>query len=251
MAKIMFKFSSVCIVLLLSVPVRADVTITSPDTQVSLLELYTSEGCSSCPPADKWISKLKSHPGLWHSLVPVGFHVDYWNYIGWADRFSSPEYSARQRRYARTNNLKTVYTPGFLLNGEEWRSFFGVRTLSTETDKKVGPLSLKISDMELAAVFYPIEALTDKILILNVAVLGFDIKTDVKAGENNNKELKHDFTVLGFKSIPLYKDKSFYSVMTELPDIIETAPRMAVSAWINKENDMTPIQAVGGWIQGQ
>lgn len=247
----MLKFTSICIVFLLSVSVsvKADVTITSPDTQVSLLELYTSEGCSSCPPADKWISKLKSHPGLWHSLVPVGFHVDYWNYIGWTDRFSSPEYSARQRRYARTKNLKTVYTPGFLLNGEEWRSFFGVRKLSTETDKKVGTLSLKISNIELTAVFNPVEALTDKTLILNVAVLGFDIKTDVKAGENNSKELKHDFTVLAYKSIPLYKDKSAYAVMTELPDIIETAPRMAVSAWINKENDMTPIQAAGGWLE--
>jgi len=244
----MFKFSLFCIALFLSVSAKADVTITSPNTQVSLLELYTSEGCSSCPPADKWISKLKSHPELWHSLVPVGFHVDYWNYIGWADRFSSPEYSARQRRYARSKSLKTVYTPGFLLNGEEWRSFFGVRTLSTETDKQVGILSLNISDMELAASFNPVEALANKTLILNVAVLGFDIKTDVKAGENNHKELKHDFTVLGYKSIPLYKDNSIYSVMTELPDIIETAPRMAVSAWINKENDMTPIQAVGGWI---
>ena len=249
MAKIMSKFSSVCIFLLLSVSVKADVIITSPDTQVSLLELYTSEGCSSCPPADKWISKLKSHSGLWRSLVPVGFHVDYWNYIGWVDRFSSPEYSARQRRYARTKNLKTVYTPGFLLNGEEWRSSFGVITLSTETDKKVGPLSLKISNMELSAIFNTVEVLSDKTLILNVAVLGFDIKTDVKAGENHNKELKHDFTVLGYKSIPLYKDNSAYSVMTELPDIVETAPRMAVSAWVNKENDMTPIQAAGGWLE--
>ena len=103
--------------------------------------------------------------------------------------------------------------------------------------------------MELTAVFNPVEVMTNKTLILNVAVLGFDIKTDVKAGENNHKELKHDFTVLGYKSIPLYKNKSTYAVMTELPDIVETAPRMAVSAWINKENDMTPLQAVGGWLE--
>ncbi|GJM05846.1 MAG: hypothetical protein DHS20C09_18420 [marine bacterium B5-7] len=242
-------FLLISFLMMASVPLSAEIVISSPNTQVSLLELYTSEGCSSCPPADEWISKLKMHPGLWHSLVPVGFHVDYWNYIGWTDRFSSPEYSARQRRYARSKNLKAVYTPGFLLNGEEWRSFFGVRTLATETDKKVGQLSLRISDMDLAAVFNPTEVMLDKTLILNVAVLGFDIKTNVESGENNNKELKHDFTVLGYKSIPLYKDKSSYSVMTELPDIIETAPRMAVSAWINKENDMTPIQAVGGWLE--
>lgn len=229
--------------------VQAEVVISSPNTQVSLLELYTSEGCSSCPPADKFISELKSHPGLWKSIIPVGFHVDYWNYIGWEDRFSSPEYASRQRRYARTKNLKTVYTPGFLLNGEEWRSFFGLRKLSVDSDKEVGSLKLKINDMTLDVKFEPSKNMTDKTLILNIVVLGFDIKTDVKAGENHNKELKHDFTVLGYKTIPLYKNESVYSVMTELPDIIETAPRMAVSAWINKESNMTPIQAAGGWLE--
>lgn len=247
----MFKLSLLLISLFFftGASLQAEVVISSPNTRVSLLELYTSEGCSSCPPADKWLSKLKSHPGLWTSLVPVGFHVDYWNYIGWEDRFSSPEYSARQKRYASSKNLKTVYTPGFLLNGEEWRSFFGLRKLSTETDKEVGRLSLKINDMDLEAVYNPVEKMTDRSLILNVAVLGFDIKTDVKSGENRNKELKHNFTVLGYKTIPLYKNQSAYAVMTELPDIVETAPRMAVSAWINKENNMTPIQAVGGWIE--
>ncbi len=247
----MFKLSLLLISLFFftGASLQAEVVISSPNTRVSLLELYTSEGCSSCPPADKWLSKLKSHPGLWTSLVPVGFHVDYWNYIGWEDRFSSPEYSARQKRYASSKNLKTVYTPGFLLNGEEWRSFFGLRKLSTETDKEVGRLSLKINDMDLEAVYNPVEKMTDRSLILNVAVLGFDIKTDVKSGENRNKELKHNFTVLGYKTIPLYKNQSAYAVMTELPDIVETAPRMAVSAWINKENNMTPIQAVGGWLE--
>jgi hypothetical protein len=93
--------------------VQAEVIIASPNTHVSLLELYASEGCISCPPADAWVSKLKSHSGLWKSIVPVVFHVDYWNYIGWKDRFSSAEHSSRQRSYARSKNLKTVYTPGF------------------------------------------------------------------------------------------------------------------------------------------
>ncbi len=227
---------------------QAEVLISSPKTRVSLLELYTSEGCSSCPAADKYMSKLKSHPGLWKSLIPVGFHVDYWNYIGWQDRFSSPEYSSRQRRYAQSKNLKTVYTPGFLLNGQEWRSFFGLRKLSVDSDKEVGSLKLKINDMEIAAEFKPLKKINDKSLILNVAILGFDIKTDVHSGENRNKELKHDFTVLGYKTIPLYKNDAAYTVMSELPDIIETAPRMAVSAWVNMENDMTPVQAAGGWL---
>jgi hypothetical protein len=228
--------------------VQADILISSPATRVSLLELYTSEGCSSCPPADKYLSELKSHPDLWNSFIPVAFHVDYWNYIGWTDRFSSPEYSARQRRYARSKNLKTVYTPGFLLNGEEWRSFFGLRKLSVNSDEQVGILKLQINDIKLKAEYVPKEVLKNKELILNIAILGFDIKTDVRSGENHGKELKHDFTVLGYKTIPLYRNEKVYTVMTELPDIIETAPRMAVSAWINKENDMIPLQAAGGFL---
>jgi hypothetical protein len=228
--------------------VQAEILISSPNTRVSVLELYTSEGCSSCPPADKFMSSLKSHSGLWTSLIPVGFHVDYWNYIGWEDRFSSPNYSSRQRRYATSKNLKTVYTPGFLLNGQEWRSFFGLRKLSVDSDKEVGTLRLKINDMDMMVEYKPIEEIKDKSLVLNIAVLGFDIKTDVRSGENRNKELKHDFTVLGYKTIPLYKNESVYTVMTELPDIIETAPKMAISVWVNKENDMTPVQAAGGWL---
>ena len=237
------------LMLLFTGTVNAEVVITSPETRVSLLELYTSEGCSSCPPADKWISKLKDHPELWKSLVPVAFHVDYWNYIGWEDRFSSPEYSSRQRRYARSKNLKTVYTPGFLLNGEEWRSFFGLRKLSTTSDEKVGKLKLKINDMELMAEFDPVNVNKKDNYNLNIVVLGFDIKTNVKSGENHGKELKHDFTVLGYKTIPLYKSDSGHTVMTELPDIVETAPNMAVSAWVQKENDLTPLQAAGGWLE--
>ena len=244
----MMKYKLLLFLIFLSLGAQAEVIISSPNTQVSLLELYTSEGCSSCPPADKFLSELKSHDGLWKTIIPVAFHVDYWNYIGWEDRFSSPEYSARQKRYARSKSLKTVYTPGFLLNGEEWRSFFGLRKLSVNAGKEVGKLKLNIKDMEVMAEYAPSKSLNDKMLILNVAVLGFDIKTDVRSGENHGKELKHDFTVLSYKTVPLYKNDSIYTVMTELPDIVETAPRMAVTAWINKEKNMTPIQAAGGWL---
>lgn len=247
----MFKFTFLLLTLFFTTTatLQAEVIISSPDTRVSLLELYTSEGCSSCPPADEWVSKLKTHPELWKSLIPVAFHVDYWNYIGWEDRFSSPEYSSRQRRYAKSKNLKTVYTPGFLLNGQEWRSFFGLRKLSTESDEQVGKLKLKINDTDISVAYLPKQATANSDYVLNIAVLGFDIKTDVKSGENRNRELKHDFTVLGYKTIPLYKNDTGYAVMTELPDIIETAPRMAVSAWVNKENNLTPIQAAGGWLE--
>ena len=247
MYKVMFILIS--LTFYTSASLQAEVVISSPETRVSLLELYTSEGCSSCPPADAWVSKLKSHPELWKSLVPVVFHVDYWNNIGWKDRFSSPEYSSRQRDYARSESLKTVYTPGFLLNGEEWRSFFGLRNLSTESDMQAGTLKLSIDGTETAAVYMPPETKDKENYVLNIAVLGFDISTKVKAGENRNRELKHDFTVLGYKKILMNNHDSAHVVMTDLPDMVETAARLAVSAWVNRENDLEPIQAAGGWLK--
>ena len=103
--------------------------------------------------------------------------------------------------------------------------------------------------MELAAVYIPVQTTDKANYTLNIALLGFDIKTDVTSGENRDRELKHDFAVLGYKTLPLYKTDSGHAVMTELPDIVETVPRMAISAWVSTDNNMTPIQAVGGWLE--
>ncbi len=107
-----------------SLMAAAPTTFESGETPAALVELFTSEGCSSCPPADAWVSTLKGNPGLWKRIVPVVFHVDYWNSLGWSDRFSSPENTARQRRYAAVWGTDSVYTPGMVLNGREWRNWF-------------------------------------------------------------------------------------------------------------------------------
>src|SRR5881394_2772067 len=75
-------------------------TFQSSGEQVALLELYTSEGCSSCPPAETWLSRLKESPKLWKDFVPVAFHVDYWDYLGWKDPFAAKVYTERQHEYA-------------------------------------------------------------------------------------------------------------------------------------------------------
>ena len=87
----------------------------SPATRTALLELFTSEGCSSCPPAETWLTSLKTSPGLWKEFVPVAFHVDYWDHLGWRDPWSSREFSDRQRAYAASWSNNSVYTPGFVL----------------------------------------------------------------------------------------------------------------------------------------
>src|SRR5215208_4087318 len=88
----------------------------SPATLTPVIELYTSEGCSSCPPADRWLSTLKTGDGNARAVVQA-FHVGYWDYIGWIDRFASPAFTERQRQIARRNGQSGIYTPQVVRNG--------------------------------------------------------------------------------------------------------------------------------------
>lgn len=96
-------------------------TAESGARRVALLELYTSEGCDSCPPADRWISSLPQHGLNAERVVMLGFHVDYWNYLGWKDPYARAEYSARQRTASRRSGARVIYTPQLLLNGRDYR----------------------------------------------------------------------------------------------------------------------------------
>lgn len=215
--------------------------------RVHVLELYTSEGCSSCPPADRWFSKLKGDERLWRELIPIAFHVDYWNDIGWRDRFSSHVFSERQRRYARHQGLSTVYTPGFLLDGREWRSFFGLRKLTLDTDSGAGNLLVRL-DQQIVQVSYQPVGRGHIRPVLNIAVLGFDLVTRVEAGENHGQQLHHDFAVLGHKTVPMSAAEEGYTGTTQLPPVTIHAPQSGIAVWINNEGDLMPVQATGGWL---
>jgi len=238
-----------CLTILISFTLTSNAqTFSSGENHVSVLELYTSEGCSSCPPADKWLSKLKQDKRLWKTLIPMAFHVDYWDYIGWKDRFASPRNSQRQRLYARQNHLSTVYTPGMLLNGSEWRSWYYQRPLKLESSMPAGILSIGLNDQKISATYTPASS-TKENLVLNIAILGFDLSTAIKAGENRGRHLQHDFVVLGQRSVRLPRLPHGYSIkQTELPKTNLAAKRIAIAAWVSSENDLSPIQATGGWL---
>src|SRR6516165_5227160 len=173
----------------------AESTFESGETQTSLIELFTSEGCSSCPPAERWLSAFKLHPDLWKKTVPVAFHVDYWDRLGWRDRFAKPEFTARQQRYAAAWGGDSVYTPGFVVNGKEWRDWFGGNGMPI-TSTKVGVLRVSVGDDgKVSATFAP-DTMQARPLALNVALLGNDLESDVKRGENSGRKLRHDFVVL-------------------------------------------------------
>ena len=121
---------------------RAETTFQSGPQRVSLLEVYTSEGCSSCPPAESWLGELKNQDRLWKEIVPVAFHVDYWDGLGWKDRFAREEYTSRQRAYSAAWGTSSVYTPGFVFDGAEWQGWFNGSPLPGPSDRPAGKLEV-------------------------------------------------------------------------------------------------------------
>src|ERR1700752_3234811 len=174
----------------------APIQFQSLERQTALLELYTSEGCSSCPPAEAWLSKLKTAPGLWSEFVPVAFHVDYWNNLGWRDKLSSEQFSDRQRRYASAWSAEDIYTPEFVLNGREWRNWVGFRGVPSDSAAKAGALRVNSTDgKHWQADFVPAEhGMAD--YEVTAAVLVSELVSEVTAGENSGRHLNHDFAVL-------------------------------------------------------
>jgi len=220
----------------------------SGDRRVALIELYTSEGCSSCPPADRWVSRLKTNPALWTKFAPVAFHVDYWDQIGWRDRFARADYGDRQRRYAAESGTRAVYTPGVFRNGKEWHGWRTGTAPILQPSSTVGELSIRIDRHQIAALFYPTEMHREE-LQLHIVVLGMNLETRVRAGENKGRSLRHDFVVLGMTSVSLTRSGAAYRVTTGLPETENEADSRALVAWVSETTSQAPIQSVGGFLQ--
>ena len=222
-----------------------DLAFQSSQTKTHLLELFTSEGCSSCPPAEAWLSKLKGAPGLWHDFVPVAFHVDYWDNLGWKDPFASKEWTARQYYYSATWKSSSVYTPAFVLDGREWQP----AGLPSSTRETPGVLRIAVESADtVRATFHPASANAQQTLVIHVAQLGFGINSHVKAGENNGRKLQHDFVVLSLASEQLPNESSEVVLHLNNSKLAGNPPR-AVAAWITENGRADPIQAVGGWLR--
>ena len=190
----------------------------SGERQVTLIELFTSQGCSSCPPAEAWLGELKKSPLLWKTVIPVAFHVDYWDYLGWKDKFASPAYSARQARYRREGHVASVYTPG--------------------------RLTVDLQNNQVTAKFQPSDGLRES-LNLNLAILTTGINARIGGGENHGRTLPQDFSVINHQT--LSSGNGTWSADLQLP---EAAPgtRLALAAWVSRKGDQKPLQATGGWI---
>lgn len=221
-------------------------TFASGNQQVPLLELYTSEGCSSCPPADRWFSRLVEDGGLWSAYVPIAFHVDYWNHLGWDDPFAEARFSQRQRDYHRQGHTRGVYTPGVMSAGSEWHRWRRSALPPASSGTTIGSLTLAVDSGRFSAEFRPASNTQVKDARLTVAVLGFGLQSAVQSGENRGRILKHDFVVLGMQK---YRSNDG-SWQGQLPSAQpqQGEERQAVVAWLSYGNQLQPQQATGGWL---
>ncbi len=179
-------------------------TLQSPPHRLAVLELYTSEGCNSCPPADRWFSGLPQRGITADRAVLLAFHVDYWDQLGWPDRFSQMRFSERQRGMAARNRRGVIYTPQLVLDGHDLRAGTG----SEDLDSKVRSINAEkagatiradvrraAGSLRVSAEIQVLEAGARSESQAWVAVFENGLSSRVSAGENAGKLLYHDFVV--------------------------------------------------------
>jgi len=240
----------------------------SHTNDTTLLELYTSEGCSSCPPAEHWFSQLTHDDRLWKQLFPIAFHVDYWDYLGWRDPFASPTFTLRQRKYERLNYIQQVATPGFVVSGKGWNGWFRRKPLpSYELSQSIGHLKVRLLADDVS-INYQLNDPTksffkSKSPKAHVAILGFDIVVPIDSGENSGLDFKHDFVVLAYQQTSLIQTDNEWRThlkkpvpnmnfshisSSKKPFHDSNSNKRAVVIWVSEGNDPKPMQVTGGWL---
>jgi len=205
-----------------------------------VVELFTSEGCSSCPPADKYISKFENNSGLWDELIPVVYHVDYWDYLGWKDKFAKPEFSQLQRLYNAYDVVGSVYTPGFVVDGKEWRGFFNWVNRKLPENEQTAAKRLTLVRKDNA---FQLKYDDDSTLDATIIFLSNNQTTQIRAGENRGRTLEHDFIAVSRSQARSSEGHWTFTYEGNLSDID------AVAAWITPVGSFNRIQTVAGKIE--
>ncbi|MDO9316218.1 MAG: DUF1223 domain-containing protein [Burkholderiaceae bacterium] len=177
-----------------------DCNVRSGASTPTVIELYTSEGCSSCPPADRWLSKWTSQP----DVIALAFHVDYWDNLGWKDPFGSPAHTERQYQQQAVNGSRFSYTPQVTINGADSRQWQSLRPpiavsaaasllqvqLSRDGGRYIAQVRHAAGAPERLAAYW---AVTENRHV-----------SAVKSGENRGETLTHDFVVREYRLVPVW-----------------------------------------------
>lgn len=224
---------------------------TSGPGTAAVLELYTSEGCSSCPPADKWLSGVsRQYP---QGVVPLGFHVDYWDYIGWKDEFGRAAFSQRQHAIAAWAKTRVIYTPQVVLNGRDYRGWSDAALKRDLAQMQATPakanLRIALAPGEgaiSASVDVAVPTMADRNgAALYLALTQNNLASAVKAGENSGVTLHHDNVVrewIGPIALPA-DGRAQFTRQLSLPKGAK-ASDLSVSAVVQKPGSGEILQAL-------
>lgn len=171
-------------------------------SNVSVIELFTSEGCSSCPSADALMPKLQEQYG--DKLIILSFHVDYWDRLGWKDAFSSPEWTRRQNQYAAALATDNIYTPQAVVNGRAHitgSNRSGIQELVGDGLNDAQPIELSAKGDGANGVSVSYKTTLRSGEVLNLALVQRHATTNVRRGENGGRQLKHYNVVRAFKVV--------------------------------------------------
>ena len=226
--------------------------VQSGPTTTALVELYTSEGCSSCPPADKRLTEFPSGTRRSGNVVPLSLHVDYWDDLGWKDPFSQPRFSERQSWLVHANGHKTVFTPHFFVSGTEvrdWRGDLGdeLKRVTARPARASIHLHAEMSPsgtISIAGSATPSRASTKSVAALFIAVTEDKLVSNISAGENRGVTLSHDHVVREWIGpIPLEQgDTGFKRTVTARQEW--NAARLSVAAFVQDLGSGQVLQAV-------
>ena len=208
---------------------------TSGITVPTVVELYTSEGCNSCPPADKWLSGVKAQPGV----VTLAFHVDYWDRLGWKDRFADPAYTQRQNEVSQRGGSKFVYTPQVVVDGSDYRRWPGLPSAAAQ------PATVQLS-LKLEGEAYVARVMRGPGAPMRLAAY-WAVTEDghvshVKAGENSGATLRHDAVVRDYRVVPTVGDAPLRFEPKAAP---EPGVTRRVQLVLTDGATGKPVQAVG------
>lgn len=235
-----------------TMPSHAQCRAASADHQVAVFELYTSEGCDSCPPADRWFSGLK-RDAEGQRGVALAFHVDYWDRLGWKDRFGSAAYTERQHDQAGRQHAPFVYTPQILLQGQDFPSWRATPSTGAVDAINAKPAAAKI---ELAASRVERKATAVDVRVrvrdprdrahaaIAVALVQDGLASEVKAGENAGKRLAHDHVVRQWREDSARFDASGEAIQRIVLTLPDDAGPMSIVALVEDASTGAVLQAM-------
>ena len=239
-------------ILLAMLPVYAagtECSVRSGPRTAALVELYTSEGCSSCPPADHWLSSFTKVAGN-GDVVPIAFHVGYWDYIGWKDAFADPRYTERQRDRAAASGARYVYTPQVVVGGRDFPGWSSERSLTSAFEairRKPAAVTLELAASVSAerSIATRLTATGDarlaaRDLALITVVTQNGLGSRVTAGENRGENLQHDFVV---RDLAMQRGLGIASASFK-PRADWDVERMSVAAFVQDRKTGEVLQAV-------